>query len=159
MKLSSQSQSLLADVFQTLVEKFPANSEELAVTDFHFQPLQETGDLVVYDDDDTVLCRVNVVEWCGNAETDSEEDGDISFYDIVQNDLQQAIATADVKGSLQRLGVWKPYSFVLVDEEKETICDLLLVDDDTLIVSDQLLQGLDEELNDFLEHLLGEGGS
>jgi len=48
----------------------------------------------------------------------------------------------------------KPYSFVLVDEEKETIADLLLMDDDTMLLSEGLLQGLDEELDAFLKDLL-----
>ena len=48
----------------------------------------------------------------------------------------------------------KPFSFVLVDEDKETISDLLLVDDDTLLVNDELLKGLDKELDDFLKNLL-----
>ena len=50
--------------------------------------------------------------------------------------------------------ILKPYSFVLVDEDKETISDLLLVDDDTLLVNDELLKGLDKELDDFLKNLL-----
>jgi DNA repair exonuclease SbcCD ATPase subunit len=44
----------------------------------------------------------------------------------------------------------------LPTEERESICDLLLVDDDTLLVTDSLLQGLDKELNDFIEKLLEE---
>ena len=44
--------------------------------------------------------------------------------------------------------------FILVDEEKETIADLLLMDDDTMIISEGLLQGLDEELDAFLKDLL-----
>ena len=50
----------------------------------------------------------------------------------------------------------KPYSFVLVDDEYETVADLLLVDDDTMLVSDGLLKGLDEELDAFLKQLLEE---
>jgi hypothetical protein len=48
----------------------------------------------------------------------------------------------------------KPYSFVLVDEDKETIAELLLLDDDTLLVNEELLKGLDEELDAFLKDLL-----
>ena len=48
----------------------------------------------------------------------------------------------------------KPYSFVQVDEHKETIAELLLMDDDTLLVNDELLKGLDDELNAFLKDLL-----
>jgi hypothetical protein len=58
------------------------------------------------------------------------------------------------EGELERLAVWMPYSFVLVDKEHESICELLLVDDDTLLVTEGLLEGLDKELNEFLESLL-----
>jgi hypothetical protein len=50
--------------------------------------------------------------------------------------------------------ILKPYSFVLVDEDKETVTELLLVDDDTMLVNDELLKGLDKELDDFLKELL-----
>ena len=42
----------------------------------------------------------------------------------------------------------------LMDEEGETLCDLYLVDDDTLILSQGLLEGLDEELDQFLRQLM-----
>ena len=50
----------------------------------------------------------------------------------------------------------KPYSFVLVDADKETIADLMLVDDqETLLLHDgMLLEGLDDELDAFLKELL-----
>ena len=57
-------------------------------------------------------------------------------------------------GSFDKLTILKPYSFVLVDEDKETLSELLLVDDDTLLVNDELLKGLDKELDDFLKDLL-----
>ena len=37
---------------------------------------------------------------------------------------------------------------------KETIAELLLLDDDTLLVNEELLKGLDEELDAFLKDLL-----
>jgi hypothetical protein len=44
-----------------------------------------------------------------------------------------------------------------VDEERETVCELLLQDDDdTLLLNEDLLKGLDEELDDFLKKLLEE---
>lgn len=50
-----------------------------------------------------------------------------------------------------RVSILKP---VLVDEDKETVTELLLVDDDTMLVNDELLKGLDKELDDFLKELL-----
>ena len=72
------------------------------------------------------------------------------------NNLTEVIEAVNVEGELERLAVWMPYSFVLVDEERETIADLLLVDDDTLLVKKGLLAGLDEELNKFITDLLSE---
>lgn len=48
----------------------------------------------------------------------------------------------------------EPYSFTLIDDDKETTSELLLVDSETLIVNDELLKGLDEELDAFLKDLL-----
>ena len=78
------------------------------------------------------------------------------FYREVEADLQCVIKEVNAEGDLERLAVWMPYSFVLVDEERETVADLLLVDDDTLLVTDSLLQGLDEDLNRFLEELMAD---
>lgn len=57
-------------------------------------------------------------------------------------------------GDFDKVSILKPYSFVLVDEDKETVTELLLVDDDTMLVNDELLKGLDKELDDFLKELL-----
>ena len=57
-------------------------------------------------------------------------------------------------GDFDKLTILKPYSFVLVDEDRETVAELLLIDDDTLLVNDELLKGLDEELDTFLKELL-----
>lgn len=58
-------------------------------------------------------------------------------------------------GVLDKLAIMKPYSFVLVDEDRETVTELLLIDDeDTLLLNDELLKGLDEELDAFLKDLL-----
>ena len=43
----------------------------------------------------------------------------------------------------------------MVDEDRETVAELLLVDnEDTLLLNDELLKGLDEELDAFLKDLL-----
>ena len=58
-------------------------------------------------------------------------------------------------GILASLKILKPFSFVMVDDSKETIAELMLVDDeDTVFLSDELLKGLDEELDAFLKDLL-----
>ena len=57
-------------------------------------------------------------------------------------------------GDFDKVTILKPYSFVLVDEEKETIAELLLVDDDTILVNDELLKLNAQHLDEFLKELL-----
>ena len=78
----------------------------------------------------------------------------MNLYDAVAPVLRQCIAgMKDVWG---KLSILKPYTFVLVDDEKETVSDLYLVDDDAMIVDGELLKGLDEDLDAFLKKLLEE---
>ena len=111
-------------------------------------PLREEGALRVFNDNDEEIAVATVPEWADYVGED--------FYREVEANLQNVIREVNAGGDLERLAVWMPYSFVLVDEERETIGDLLLVDDDTRLVTDSLLQGLDEDLNRFLEELMTE---
>lgn len=146
MELCISSITSLREVFQKIVELYSGEEDQLVSTDFFFQPDSGTGYLLVFNDDDAEIAKVIIPEWSDCA---SE-----NFYDDVAACLKEVIEEFNVEGDLERLAVWMPYSFVLVDDERESICDLLLVDDDTLLVSDSLLKGLNEELNAFLERLL-----
>ena len=55
---------------------------------------------------------------------------------------------------VNQMSILKPYSFVLEDEERENIAELYVVDDDTVIIDKELMEGLDKDLNDFLNQLL-----
>jgi hypothetical protein len=54
------------------------------------------------------------------------------------------------------MSVLKPYSFVLEDDDRETIEELYLVDDDIVILNEELMADLDKDLDDFLNKLLKE---
>ena len=69
--------------------------------------------------------------------------------------LRSELTVLKDEGLLDKLCLLKPFSFVLVDDEKETVAELLLVDDEeTLLLNEELLKGLDEELDAFLKDLL-----
>ena len=55
---------------------------------------------------------------------------------------------------VDNLGILKPYSFVLEDDEKETVAELYVADDDTIIIGGDLMEGLNEDLDNFLDNLL-----
>ena len=146
MKISSQSHNSIADTIKKAVEKY-GTAKQSAITDIHLQPNPETGELVIFNDDDEVLANVVVAEWVNANLENFYEDAEMLFKKIL-NQLRKA-------NEFSLLRILKPYSFVLVDGEKETLAELMLVDDeDTLLLSGELLKGLDEELDTFLKDLL-----
>ena len=54
------------------------------------------------------------------------------------------------------MSILKPFSFVLEDEDKESLEELYLVDDETVIFDPELMKGLDEDLDAFLKQLLAD---
>jgi len=146
MKLSAQSQSLIESAIKEAVCQLSGNNEQTIVTDIHILPKQDSGELCIFNDDEEELSKVIVEEW---VENDTED-----FSQNVERILRATLNKLKEAGIFDNLTLLKPYSVVLVDEEKESITDLLLMDDDTVLVNDELLKGLDEELDDFLKKLL-----
>lgn len=148
MDLGTRSKENIVTALKMAVDKLAVKGEYPSITDIHLQPFRQAAKLVIWDDDDRQLAEAVVPEW-----VDCEFE---SFYKDVEDLILPMIEELQQSGQLDALPLFKPYSFVLVDEERETVCELLLVDDDTVILSNELLQGLDEELDDFLKKLLAE---
>lgn len=148
MKLSQQSQSLIESAIRKAIGKYPCGCEQTIVTDIHLQPISGSGELFIFDDNDEELSCAVIEEWL-------TYDSDAAvFYKDAERLLCTTLNRMKENGVFNHLPIIQPYSFVLIDEDKETITDLLLIDDDTLIVNEGLLKGLDEELDRFLKDLL-----
>lgn len=147
MKMSEQSRASIVSALKTALCRYTSEGDETVVTDIHLQPNSESGELIIFDDDDQELSRTIINEW---VEYESDD-----FYTVVEPILRAEVEALKESGKLEKLCLMKRYSFVLVDEDKETVAELLLVDeDDTLLLNDELLKGLDEELDAFLKDLL-----
>ena len=147
MEMSEQSRASIVSALKTALCRYTSEGDETVVTDIHLQPNSESGELIIFDDDDQELSRTIINEW---VEYESDD-----FYTVVEPILRAEVEALKESGKLEKLCLMKPYSFVLVDEDKETVAELLLVDeDDTLLLNDELLKGLDEELDAFLKDLL-----
>jgi hypothetical protein len=147
MKMSEQSRASIVSTLKTALCRYASEGDETVVTDIHLQPNSESGELIIFDDDDQELSRTIINEW---VEYESDD-----FYTVVEPILRAEVEALKESGKLEKLCLMKPYSFVLVDEDKETVAELLLVDEDeTLLLNDELLKGLDEELDAFLKDLL-----
>ncbi|MCF0198262.1 MAG: hypothetical protein HUK02_02920 [Bacteroidaceae bacterium] len=126
-----------------VADKFPAGQEPV-LTDIHVQVIPGSGEIRIYNDDDQELHRCVVEEWIDSPD---------AFYDEAAEQICQCLASLR-ESVIDKMAVMQPFSFVLVDEDHETLRDLYLVDDDTLVLSGPLLEGLDEELDAFLRDLM-----
>lgn len=147
MKLNAQSHSSMLSAIKKALRRYVSNETKNLVTDIHLLPNQETGELVIFNDDEEILAQAVVQDWVDYKGND--------FYRGVETLLRNELAQLREDGLFDTLNLVRPYSLVLVDDDKETVAELLLIDDDeTLFVNDELLKGLDEELNAFLKDLL-----
>ena len=146
MKPTEQTLQQVERAIRKLADKFPSGDEATLMTDLHLRVSQETGELVIFDDDDKEITRVVVAQWIDNKDDD--------FYDEVAKMLRRIIEKQ--KKLTEHLSILKPYAYVLEDDDKEAVTELYVVDDDTVIIDPDLMEGLGKDLDDFFEQLMNE---
>ena len=132
-----------------VAQKFPAQPSEednTVLTDIHVRVSQDSGELLAFDDEDNEITRCVVEQWIDNKNE--------NFYDEVAKTLRDIMRKNSE--TIDNLGILKPYSFVLEDDDKENLGELYLADDDTIIVGGDLMENLDSDLDNFLDDLLKE---
>lgn len=147
MRLSESSfQGIKALIIDALKE-FQRPQEQAVVTDIHIMPIRETGEVTISDDDhDLATTQLS----------DLAEIPEDIFYEVMEKALRRILQIIDSEQPLENLAIWKPFSFVLVDDDRETVAELMLFDEDNTLLTQGLMQGLDEELDSFLKDLLAE---
>lgn len=147
MNTNEQTLHQIERALKKTAEKFAAIPQEDAVlTDFYLLVKQESGELLVLDDDDREITRCVVEEWID----DNSED----FYTNIQPTLQTALKRC--QNLLEAMPVLRPCSFVLLDDEHQSVAELFLIDDDTIIIGQDLMQGLSDDLDAFWQKLSAE---
>ncbi len=144
MKPTEQTIQQVERVLRKVIEKFPKSKEADLLTDIHLRVNQDSGELVVYDDDDKEITRCVVEQWIENKEDD--------FYDDAATTLTTILKKHQKK--LEEMAILRPFSFVLENDDREHLAELYLVDDDTAIIDEELMKGMDKDLDDFLAKLL-----
>ena len=120
--------------------------KEEEITDFVIRFDLENGTLSVSDDNDVILSHVSLP-------ADIELDDDTSQKEALLTTLRLELKKMDMEQCFDTLNVFKPFSFIAIDEDLSEE-DLLIVDDKNFIVGDDLLKGLEDDLDSFLENLL-----
>lgn len=144
MQVTEQTTQQIERSIKKIAQKLPANEETSLLTDIHLLVSQDSGELIAYDDNDQEITRCVVEQWIDNK--------DESFYDevtaILRKELHQMHEVVD------NLGIMKPYSFVLENDDRETVAELYVADDDTIILGGDLMEGLDQDLDSFFDSLM-----
>lgn len=144
MEVTQQTQQQIERAITKVVGKY-SQLEEPVLTDIYIQVKQESGEILVYNDDDVELHRCVIEEWIGNTQED--------FYSQIVPVLSQCIS--NMRSVVDSMQIMRPFSFVLIDEEHETVQDIIYIDnEETVILDGKLLEGKDKELEEFLRHLL-----
>ena len=149
MEMTEQTIQQVERYIKKVAQKFPtpeSEDEASVLTDIHVRVSQDSGELLAFDDDDNEITRCVVEQWIDNK--------DDNFYDEVAKCLRQLLRKNSE--TVDAMGILKPYSFVLEDDDKENLGELYLADDDTVIVGGDLMEGLDNDLDNFLDDLLKE---
>ena len=147
MRVSESSFQEIKTLINEALKEFRGPKEQSVVTDIHIMPIRETGEVTVSDDDrDLATTRLS----------DLVEIPEEDFYQVMEKALRRILKDIDQVQPLENLAIWKPFSFVLVDDDRETVAELMLFDDDNTLLSQSLMQGLDEDLDAFLKDLLSE---
>ena len=146
MKPTEQTIQQIERALRKIAAKFPPEKEAEIMTDIHIRVSQDTGEIRAYNDDEEELDRCVVEEWIENP--------DENFYQEITSILRKCIEK--LKDTVEGMSILKPFSLVLEDDDKESVAELYLVDDETVIIDPDLMEGLEDDLNSFLENLLAE---
>ena len=146
MEITEQTILQVERFIKKVAQKFPTveESEASLLTDIHIRVSQDSGEMLAFDDDDVEITRCVVEQWIDCK--------DENFYNEVADCLRGLLRkNAEI---IDNLGLLKPYSFVLEDDDKQHLGELYLADDDTIILGGDLMQNLDQDLDGFLDELL-----
>lgn len=144
MGYTEQTQQQIERFLRKVAQKFTAKESDMPMTDIHLRASQDSGDLMAFDDDDNEFSRCVISTWIENKSD--------NFYQEIAYTLRSELNR--MKDTIDNLSIMKPFSFILEDDEKNNIAELYLVDDDLVMIGGNLMQGLDEDLDNFLQNIL-----
>ncbi len=139
-----QTKQQIERFLKKIAQKFPATDEPTTMTDIHVRVSQSSGDLMAFDDEGNEITRCVVEKWIDNTEDNFNEN-------VTALLRSETLALKDI---VDNLGIMKPFSLVLEEEDEDATTELYLADDDTIILSDELLPGLEEDLDEFIKNLI-----
>ena len=144
MKANEQTQQQIERDIRKISHNFPRDEDTSILTDIHLRASQDSGELLAFDDDDKEITRCVVEEWIDNK--------DDNFYQEITTLLRNILKR--MRNTVDNLGILKPNSFTLENDDRENIAELYVADDETIIIDGDLMEGLDKDLDSFFDKLM-----
>lgn len=138
--------------FRKALEKVKVRESSAAIVDLYVQPNPESGDVTIMDDEDTILVKCAVPAWEDQSMRVEAEEALRACTPL----LRDIVLKIQEEGQFEELNIIKPFSVLLVDEEMEVLAELLTIDDEQLLLSDDFFKHMDEELDVFYKRLMAD---
>jgi hypothetical protein len=138
--------------FRNALKQLEMSESQTAVVDLYLLPNPEAGEFSVLDDEENLLVKTTISDWQERYET-LDAEAELKTCEAVLGDI---VRKGKEEGLFDKINIIKPFSVLMVDEEMETLAELLLIDDDQLLMDDSFLKHLDQELDAFLEKLMSD---
>jgi len=141
---------ILDRAFREALELLQKKEFSASIVDLYLLPNPDAGEFSVFDDEDHLIVKVPVPAWEEEYET---VDNDTVLIEC-ESILKEIAHAINDEGGFDLINIMKPFSVLMVDEEMETLAELLLIDDEQLLLDDDFLKHMDEELDDFYKKLM-----
>jgi hypothetical protein len=143
---------LLDRTFRKALEQLEVSESQAAIVDLYLLPNPEAGEFSVFDDEDHELIKISVDAWQEEYET-LDNEAELKECELM---LKEIAHKAKDEGIFEKINILKPFSVLMVNEEMETIAELLLLDDEQYLVDDHFLRNMDKDLDEFFEKLMAD---
>lgn len=138
--------SLLRNLFQQIICPTERRNP-MPLHDLFVQVDTERGDVNLYNDDDVLLAQCTLFAWADGQNRDKKT--------LIQL-VRETVSLLEQKGFWENELFVKPLSVELVDDEMNSLEQLLFLDDDIILLDEPLLKDLNSDLNKFMDELLGD---
>ena len=141
--------SLIKSTFVEAIDTLSKDYQGSSLTDVFITVDKESGEVAFYDDEENKVAEIVIFDWVDKVE-ELSDDKVISILREVTEDL-------DKEDMFSSLDLYKPFSVNYADDNLEVIEELLLINEDSTIKLDNdLMEKFDREFDDFLNKLLNE---
>jgi len=131
--------SILEIALKESLANYESKEESNSLSDLYLYHDSEDNSLVIYDDTDHVLNKVEL-----------PDDRAFNLTHILRQILQQA----GKERLFNRDYIIKPFTVSLIDKDFVVLEELFFLDDDTIKINDAIWTNIEKELDDFLNKLL-----